>query len=121
MNKRLNILIGTILLSLMVLILTRGIEAYLNQKNISLKNNISELVSTNQWIKYQISDKMSLDKIETYAKNNLGMVEITNENMKYVKVSMKKIAEGTVVAEENWQSLLKKNVEEIFDGQKFKW
>ena len=34
---------------------------------------------------------------------------------------MKKIAEGTVEAEENWQSHLKKKVEEIFDGQKFKW
>ena len=120
-NKKLNILIFTVMLLLMVLILTRGIAAYLSQQNISLTSEVSELVSTNQWIKYQISDKMSLDKIEIKAKENLGMVEASNSSIKYVKINMKDIAAGEEVTKPDWKTILRNNIEEIFNGQKIKW
>ena len=119
-NKKLNTLIILVLSLLMVLILTRGISAYLSQQNIALTNKVSELVSTNQWIKYQISDKMSLDKIEVAAKERLGMIEVTNDNIKYIKINMVDIALGQRINKEDWMTLLKNNVEDIFNGTKNK-
>lgn len=119
-NKNLNILIIVVLSLLMVLILTRGIAAYLSQQNIALTNKVSELVSTNQWIKYQISDKISLDKIEVAAKERLGMIEVANDNIKYIKINMADIALGQGTKKEDWITLLRNNIEDIFNGTKNK-
>ena len=119
-NKKLNTLIIVVLSLLMVLILTRGISAYLSQQNIALTNKVSELVSTNQWIKYQINDKILLDKIEVAAKERLGMIEVTNDNIKYIKINMADIALGQGTNKEDWMTLLRNNVEDIFNGTKNK-
>ena len=64
---------------------------------------------------------MSLDKIEIEAKEKLGMSEASNNNIKYVKINMKDIAAGEEVAKVDWKTLLRNNIEEIFNGQKIKW
>lgn len=119
-NKKLNILLIIVLLLLMVFILTRGTAAYLSQKNIALTNKAIELISTNQWIKYQINDKMPLDRIEMVAKERLGMIEVTNNNIKYIKINMADIISGQGTKKEDWITLLINNVEDIFNGTKNK-
>ena len=116
--NRPTVIILAALATLAAMISTRGLAASLNQKNIALNNEVSELVSTNQWIKYQISDKISLDKIESYAKQNLQMAEAANEQILSLDVDMNKInSTGTEAPRTGWLEKIQKNIGDIFDGQ----
>lgn len=116
--NRPTVIILASLAILAAVISTRGLAASLNQKNLALTSEVSELVSTNQWIKYQISDKISLDKIESYAKQNLQMAEAPNEQILTLDVDMNKInSSGTAEDRTGWLEMIQKNIGEIFDGQ----
>lgn len=116
--NRPTVIILASLAILAAVISTRGLAASLNQKNLALTSEVSELVSTNQWIKYQISDKISLDKIESYAKQNLQMVEAPNEQILTLDVDMNKInSSGTAEDRTGWLEMIQKNIGDIFDGQ----
>lgn len=102
---------------LTLFITSKGLSASLNQKNLGLREEVAELASTNQWIKYQISDKMSLDKIEAYARNSLAMTETAHINMNKVSVDLDKINQTNIIATDySWMDKLQKNVGDIFDG-----
>lgn len=116
-NNKVNIMFFVLMGTVLILITTRGLAANLNQRNITLNKEVSQLVSTNQWIKYQISDKISLDKIEIYAKSKLKMVELTNKNIKYLSVNLdyvNEIKQDTI--KKSWIEKLQENVGDIFDG-----
>lgn len=116
--NRPTVIILASLAILAAVISTRGLAASLNQKNLALTSEVSELVSTNQWIKYQISDKISLDKIESYAKQNLQMAEAPNEQILTLDVDMNKInSSGTAEDRTGWLEMIQKNIGDIFDGQ----
>lgn len=117
-NNSINIIFFLLMATVLVLIATRGIAANLNQRNLVLNKEVSELVSTNQWIKYQISDKISLDKIEVYAKTKLHMVDVTNKDIRYVSVDLNYVNEiKQQEIKKSWQEKLQENVGDIFDGQ----
>lgn len=111
---------GTLIVFMTVLMLfvgTRAWAASLNQKNIRLTSEVRELVSTNQWIKYQISDKISLDKLEVYARDALQMQPLNNAAVQYLSVDMAKINQKAIVAAEStWVDRLQQSVGDIFDG-----
>lgn len=116
--NRPTVIILASLAILAAVISTRGLAASLNQKNLALTSEVSELVSTNQWIKYQISDKISLDKIESYAKQNLQMAEAPNEQILTLDVDMNKInSTGSAEDRTGWLEMIQKNIGDIFDGQ----
>lgn len=117
-NNIINIIFFLLMITVLLLITTRGIAANLNQRNIALTKEVSELVSTNQWIKYQLSDKISLEKIEVHAKSKLMMVDVTNKDIKYLSVDLNYVNE-IKQAESNiaWFEKLQENVGDIFDGQ----
>lgn len=117
-NNKINIIFFLLMITVLLLITTRGIAANLNQRNIALTKEVSELVSTNQWIKYQLSDKISLEKIEVHAKSKLMMVDVTNKDIKYLSVDLNYVNE-IKQAESNiaWFVKLQENVGDIFDGQ----
>ena len=117
-KNSINIIFISLMATFFIFIATRGLSANLNQKNLSLTKEVSELVSTNQWIKYQISDKISLDKIAVHARTKLNMVDITNKDIKYLSVDLNYInAIKQMELEKNWLDKLQKNVRDIFDGQ----
>lgn len=117
-NNKINTIFFLLMITVLLLITTRGIAANLNQRNLVLTKEVSELVSTNQWIKYQISDKISLEKIEIHAKSKLMMVDVTNKDIRYLSVDLNYVNE-IKQAEENraWYIKLQENVGDIFDGQ----
>lgn len=113
-----TIVILSALAVLAALIATKGLAAGLNQKNITLNKEVEQLVSTNQWIKYQISDKILMDRIESTAKGSLGMGPASTDQIKYLAVDMKKInnpADG--MKESNWLEKIRRNIGELFNGQ----
>ncbi len=115
-NNNLNLVFILLMVTVLTLITTRGLAANLNQKNIGLNKEVSELVSTNQWIKYQISDKISLDKIVVYAKTKLNMVDITNKDIRYISVDLNYVNEiKQIEVKKNWLEKLQVNVRNIFD------
>lgn len=117
-NSKINTVFLLLMITVLLLITTRGIAANLNQRNLALTKEVSELVSTNQWIKYQISDKISLEKIEVHAKSKLMMVDVTNKDIKYLSVDLNYVNE--IKQEESrkaWYIKLQENVGDIFDGQ----
>ncbi len=117
-NNSMNFIFILLMFTVLILITTRGLAANLNQKNIVLNKEVSELVSTNQWIKYQISDKISLDKIAVYAKSKLNMVDITNKDIRYISVDLNYVNEiKQVEIKKNWLEKLQNHVRDIFDGQ----
>ncbi|MDD2370685.1 MAG: hypothetical protein PHQ32_01645 [Firmicutes bacterium] len=117
-NNSMNYIFILLMVTVLVLITTRGLATNLNQKNIVLNKEVSELVSTNQWIKYQISDKISLDKIAVYAKTKLHMTDITNKDVKYLSVDLNYVNEiKQLEIKENWLEKLQNHVRDIFDGQ----
>jgi hypothetical protein len=106
------------MITVLLLITTRGIAANLNQRNLVLTKEVSELVSTNQWIKYQISDKISLEKIEVHAKSKLMMIDVTNKDIRYLSVDLNYVNEiKQVETKKAWFIKLQENVGDIFDGQ----
>ena len=117
-NNKVNIVLFLLMTTVLALIATRGIAANLNQRNIALNKKVSQLVSTNQWIKYQISDKISLDKIEVYAKSRLMMLDVTNKDIRYLAVDLNYVNEIKQPEEKRlWYIKLQENVGDIFDGQ----
>ena len=117
-NNKINTIFILLMITVLLLITTRGIAANLNQRNLALTKEVSELVSTNQWIKYQISDKISLEKIEVHAKSKLMMVDVTNKDIRYLSVDLNYVNE--IKQEETnriWYIKLQENVGDIFDGQ----
>lgn len=117
-NNKINIVFFLLMITVLLLITTRGIAANLNQRNTVLSKEVSELVSTNQWIKYQISDKISLEKIEVYAKSKLMMVDVTNKDIRYLSVDLNYVNEiKQVESKKTWFIKLQENVGDIFDGQ----
>ena len=117
-KNNMTVIFVVIMATILVLIATRGIAANLNQKNIALSSEVSELVSTNQWIKYQISDKISLDKIETYARTKLNMTDVKNKDIRYVSVDLNYVNEiKQDEIEKPWHLKLQENVGEIFNGK----
>lgn len=117
-NNKINTVFLLLMITVLLLITTRGIAANLNQRNLALTKEVSELVSTNQWIKYQISDKISLEKIEVHAKSKLMMVDVTNKDIRYLSVDLNYVNE--IKQEETnkaWYIKLQENVGDIFDGQ----
>ncbi|KAF0091446.1 MAG: hypothetical protein FD141_1235 [Fusobacteria bacterium] len=117
-NNKINIIFFLLMITVLLLITSRGIAANLNQRNIALTKEVSELVSTNQWIKYQISDKISLEKIEVHAKSKLMMIDVTNKDIRYLSVDLNYVNE-IKQGETNkaWFIKLQENVGDIFDGQ----
>lgn len=117
-NNKINIIFFLLMITVLLLITSRGIAANLNQRNIALTKEVSELVSTNQWIKYQISDKISLEKIEVHAKSKLMMIDVTNKDIRYLSVDLNYVNEiKQVETKKAWFIKLQENVGEIFDGQ----
>lgn len=117
-KNNMTVIFVVIMATILVLIAARGIAANLNQKNLALTSEVSQLVSTNQWIKYQISDKISLDKIETYARTKLNMTDVKNKDIRYVSVDLNYVNEiKQEEIEKPWHLKLQENVGEIFNGQ----
>ena len=117
-SNKINIIFFLLMITVLLLITSRGIAANLNQRNIALSKEVSELVSTNQWIKYQISDKISLEKIEVHAKSKLMMVDVTNKDIRYLSVDLNYVNEiKQVETKRAWFIKLQENVGDIFDGQ----
>ncbi len=117
-SNKINIVFFMLMITVLLLITSRGIAANLNQRNIALTKEVSELVSTNQWIKYQISDKISLEKIEVHAKSKLMMVDVTNKDIRYLSVDLNYVNEiKQAEIKEAWYIKLQENVGDIFDGQ----
>ncbi len=112
--KRIILLMGL----LIVFITAKGLSANLDQKNQSLQKEVAELASTNQWIKSQISDKISLDKIEAYARENLLMMDAAGASVTRAAVDMERISQtNTVATESTWTERLQQNVGDIFNGK----
>ncbi len=117
-SNKINIIFFVLMITVLLLITSRGIAANLNQRNITLTKEVSELVSTNQWIKYQISDKISLENIEVYAKSKLFMVDVTNKDIRYLSVDLNYVNEiNQDEINKAWYKKLQENVGDIFDGQ----
>jgi hypothetical protein len=117
-NNKINTIFFLLMITVLLLITTRGIAANLNQRNLVLTKEVSELVSTNQWIKYQISDKISLEKIEVHAKSKLMMVDVTNKDIRYLSVDLNYVNEIKQAEDSKvWYIKLQENVGDIFDGQ----
>lgn len=103
---------------LFVFITAKGLSASLDQRNQSLQKEVAELASTNQWTKSQISDKISLDKIEAYARENLLMLDAAGASVTRAAVDMERISQTNAVAtESSWTERLQQNVGDIFNGK----
>lgn len=109
---------GLVMALLIVFITAKGLSASLDQRNQSLQKEVAELASTNQWIKSQISDKISLDKIEAYARENLLMLDAAGASVTRAAVDMERISQTNAVAtESSWTERLQQNVGDIFNGK----
>ena len=109
---------GLVMALLFVFITAKGLSASLDQRNQSLQKEVAELASTNQWIKSQISDKISLDKIEAYARENLLMLDAAGASVTRAAVDMERISQTNAVAtESSWTERLQQNVGDIFNGK----
>lgn len=114
--------IGLLFLGTLFLFITvRGVSSSLSQENLRLQEEKHALASSNEWIKYEINDRISLDRVANYAKTDLGMQEASNEQVKVVPVDMAKINEPvvrTVDVDHNGDFLarLQKTVGELFNG-----
>ena len=85
-----------------------------------MKSKIHSLASANEWIKYEINDKFSLENIENFAKNKLNMNEIDYSQVKVVSVNMDKINEPIVIIDnknEFWFNKLQKTIGELLNVQ----
>lgn len=109
---------GLVMALLFVFITAKGLSASLDQRNQSLQKEVAELASTNQWTKSQISDKISLDKIEAYARENLLMLDAAGASVTRAAVDMERISQTNAVAtESSWTERLQQNVGDIFNGK----
>ena len=109
---------GLVMALLIVFITAKGLSASLDQRNQSLQKEVAELAGTNQWIKSQISDKISLDKIEAYARENLLMLDAAGASVTRAAVDMERISQTNAVAtESSWTERLQQNVGDIFNGK----
>ena len=109
---------GLVMALLIVFITAKGLSASLDQRNQSLQKEVAELASTNQWTKSQISDKISLDKIEAYARENLLMLDAAGASVTRAAVDMERISQTNAVAtESSWTERLQQNVGDIFNGK----
>ena len=109
---------GLVMALLIVFITAKGLSASLDQRNQSLQKEVAELAGTNQWIKSQISDKISLDKIEAYARENLLMMDAAGASVTRAAVDMERISQtNTVATESTWTERLQQNVGDIFNGK----
>ena len=109
---------GLVMALLFVFITAKGLSASLDQRNQSLQKEVAELAGTNQWIKSQISDKISLDKIEAYARENLLMLDAAGASVTRAAVDMERISQTNAVAtESSWTERLQQNVGDIFNGK----
>lgn len=107
--------------SLFLFITVRGISSSLSQENLRLQEEKHALASSNEWIKYEINDRISLDRVANYAKTDLGMQEASSDQVKVVSVDMNKINEPVVKTADvendgNFLARLQKTVGELFNG-----
>ena len=108
-----------LLVSLFLFVTIRGVSSNFNQEKLKLEKEVHSLASSNEWIKYKINDKISLDNLEKYA-SGAGMAEATKEQIEVVIVDKNKINPPPVVAAEKEESFfdsIKRTIREFFNGQ----
>ncbi|MCR6544474.1 cell division protein FtsL [Dehalobacterium formicoaceticum] len=90
------IVVGSVLLAVvtgLMLTATHAQITYRNSNIIQIKNEISDLQNANERLKLEIARKKSLDRIESIATKELGMIQPGINDIKYV--AFDKAAEGT--------------------------
>lgn len=120
-GKKFNRKIPLLLLVLFLFVTARGFSSYLDQENLKLQGELHSLASSNEWLKYEINDKVSLNQVEEYAKNNLQMSEPTDAQIQGVGVDLEKIQAPLVKDDEGlktgWLAKMQKTVGDIFNGK----
>lgn len=89
-NKKLrNLILIALTFTLSFTVLFRYAEIY--QKSIALNKmeaRVNEIINQNQQLKAQIASSTDLQKIEFEAKNKLGMVEPSNNQVVYINAKI---------------------------------
>lgn len=81
------IVVGSVLLAVvtgLMLTATHAQITYRNSNIIQIKNEISDLQNANERLKLEIARKKSLDRIESIATKELGMIQPGINDIKYV-------------------------------------
>ena len=106
------------LMSLFFFVTIRGVSSNFNQERLKLEKEIHSLTSSNEWIKYEINDKISLDNLEKYALE-VGMKEVTKEQIEVVIIDKNKINPASVITEKKEESFfynIKRAIGELLNG-----
>ena len=109
----------TLLISLFLFVTIRGVSSNFNQEKLKLEKEAHSLASSNEWIKDEINDKISLDNLERYAAG-AGMTEATKAQIEVVAIDKNKIDPPPVVEatkEESFFDSIKRTIGEFFNGQ----
>lgn len=110
----------TLLISLFVFVTVRGISSNYSQEKLKLEKEVHSLASSNEWIKYEINDKISLENLEAYSVG-AGMAEAKKEQIEVIPVDKTKIDPPPVVIEEvkeeSFFDNIKRTIGEFFNGQ----
>lgn len=87
-TKKVGEVLGVaVILSLVVaLIATNAATTNYAAKTVRINNEITQLESEKAYLDFTLESRMSLDEIETYAVNNLGMVKMGSEQKVYVEL-----------------------------------
>lgn len=112
-----------LLVFLFVFVTIRGVLSNLNQEKLKLEKEVHSLASSNEWIKYEINDKISLDNLEKYAAR-AGMTEAVKEQIEVVIFNKNKIIPSSALAIKKEKSVfnfsfnnIKKAIGEFFNGK----
>lgn len=104
------VLIGVLLAS--SLLYCKAMQVELEAEHASLINQISVLKSENTGMQIKLESKLSLSKIEEYAKNELGLEKLDDQKIEYINFSESDKAE--VIKSKNFFEKIIDNIKELF-------
>ena len=88
-----------------MLIYTRVEQTILNDQYNTLLSQLNEMKNANASLQLQLETRLSLNNIESYARESLGMSEVKNQQIEYVNFDTLNKAE-VIEQDSFWEELL---------------
>ena len=88
-----------------MLIYTRVEQMVLNDQYNTLLGQLNEIKNTNASLQLQLETRLSLNNIEAYAREHLGMSEVKNQQIEYINFDTLNKAE-VIEQDSFWEELL---------------
>ncbi len=109
--RRLRLILGfAILIGLLMLVMNSNAELVTQQGEFDkLSAQIIELQSELDYLNFQLEQRSSLEKVESFATRELGLIKSDNSSTTYIRLNQENVLEVNETQLSSWQKLLSQN------------